>query len=339
MVVDDVNRNQSRGEVPRNLIRSAVLAGPCAAYASQFGDLPEQLLASGLSEQMIEDPESILETHQYLDLMARIGRSADDRLLFRAGFGTPMEQLGLAGKAVQSAPTLGDAIELTHQILGYVQSNSLIEINSHRGRCQLYYSTGFGESDEIEPDLQYSIGILSNLICLGQHKYDPELTIYCPGAKNTSMRDLPSNARFRDSRIAIVEFDRRLLHSSMPRSNAGQAEILRQFLSANPIMSATNFNMTRVVAELVECSMGVAKPSQQSICAMLGISARSLQRALNGEGTSFRQIVDCSRKSIALRELSGGRSVTDTSFFLGYDHPQNLTSACYRWFGKPPSLL
>ena len=335
----EIDQNQSRGEVPRNLIRAAVLAGPCAAYASKFGDLPEQLLASGLSEQMIEDPESILETHQYLDLMARIDLSGDDPLLFQAGFGTSLDQFGLTGQAVQSAPTLGDAIELTQQILSYLQSNSMLEVNSRNGRCQIHYSTGFGEFDEIEPDLRYSIGVFSNLICLGQHKYDPELTIYYPRAKNTSMKDLPSNAKFRDSRTAIVEFDRRLLNSSMPKSDGCQAEILRRFLKAHSITSASHIGMADTVRELVEYSMGIAKPSQQSICAMLGIGLRSLQRVLKSEGTSFRQIVDRSRKSIALRELNRGRGVTETALLLGYDYPQNLTSACYRWFGKPPSLL
>ncbi|MEW9918473.1 helix-turn-helix domain-containing protein [Marimonas sp. MJW-29] len=326
-------------EVPRGLIRSAVLAGPCAAYAFRHGDLPNTLSDCGLSARIIEEQEAVLDTDQYLEVMARIGHSGGDMFLFQAGLNTSLDEFGLTGQAVQSASTLGEAIELTGQILGYLQSNSSIEIDYRRGRCQLRYNADFGQSGEIAPDLQYSIGVFSNLISLAQHKYDMELKISCPGAKNVSVEALQSSARFQDSQTAVVEFDQRLLQSPMPKSNGDRSEVLRRFLGTHSISKASTMSLTDTVRELVEHSMGIAKPAQRLVSSMLGMGPRALQRALKQEGTSFRQIIEASRKSIALRELRNGKSVTETAFLLGYDHPQNLTSACYRWYGRSASSL
>lgn len=97
MTWDQTSQNDLPDTNPSGLVRSAVLAGPCAAFSSNGGDVSALLVNSGLSTQQIVDPESILHTHEYLDALARIGHASDDELLFHAGASTPLEDFGLAG--------------------------------------------------------------------------------------------------------------------------------------------------------------------------------------------------------------------------------------------------
>ena len=68
------------------------------------------------------------------------------------------------------------------------------------------------------------------------------------------------------------------------------------------------------------------------------MSERSIQRRLNEEHTSYRQLVDEVRKSLAIEHLSRpGTSTTDVAFLLGFSEPSAFTRAFRRWTGAAPT--
>jgi AraC-like DNA-binding protein len=75
----------------------------------------------------------------------------------------------------------------------------------------------------------------------------------------------------------------------------------------------------------------------EAVAARLGAGPRSLQRALNAEGTSFAAVLDDVRrkKALALLEESAA-SITEIGLALGYSDPANFTRAFRRWTGRPP---
>jgi AraC-like DNA-binding protein len=73
---------------------------------------------------------------------------------------------------------------------------------------------------------------------------------------------------------------------------------------------------------------------------MLGLSARSLQRMLEQEGTPYRQLVEecrCRRALALLREGCG--SVAEVAISLGYQEPGNFIRAFRRWTGMSPNAF
>ena len=70
----------------------------------------------------------------------------------------------------------------------------------------------------------------------------------------------------------------------------------------------------------------------------LGVSARTLQRRLEDEGTSFGQVLDETRRQTAL-ELIGdpALSVGDISRGVGYADQFAFNKAFRRWTGRSPS--
>jgi AraC-like DNA-binding protein len=69
----------------------------------------------------------------------------------------------------------------------------------------------------------------------------------------------------------------------------------------------------------------------------LGLSARTLQRRLAGEGASFEQLVDAVRSELAARYLEDRRlSLNDVAFLLGYSDVGAFHRAHKRWTGKTP---
>ena len=76
---------------------------------------------------------------------------------------------------------------------------------------------------------------------------------------------------------------------------------------------------------------------QEQIASALNQSPSTLQRRLRKEGTSYQQLLDATRRELALEYLRDGRqSLADITFLLGFSDQSNFTRAFRRWTGKTP---
>ncbi|MEM7787029.1 MAG: AraC family transcriptional regulator ligand-binding domain-containing protein [Bacteroidota bacterium] len=80
-----------------------------------------------------------------------------------------------------------------------------------------------------------------------------------------------------------------------------------------------------------------ATVSVPEAAAALGLSARTLQRRLAAEGTTFAVVLETVRRETADRLLGVGLSVQEVAERLGYTEPTSFTRAYRRWHGHPPS--
>jgi AraC-like DNA-binding protein len=68
----------------------------------------------------------------------------------------------------------------------------------------------------------------------------------------------------------------------------------------------------------------------------LGLTARSLQRRLKDEGTSFQGAREDVRRALATRYLDEDLSIAEISFLLGFSEPSAFFRAFKRWTGLTP---
>jgi AraC-like DNA-binding protein len=77
---------------------------------------------------------------------------------------------------------------------------------------------------------------------------------------------------------------------------------------------------------------------QSRIATALNTSLRNLQRQLQREGMSFRQLLDQTRHDLALGYLSDSAlMLNEIAYLLGFSEPANFTRAFRRWTGRTPS--
>ena len=75
----------------------------------------------------------------------------------------------------------------------------------------------------------------------------------------------------------------------------------------------------------------------EDVAANFNITPRSLQRRLQQESTTFQQIADAVRKSIALHYLESGKyQMKEISSILGYNEVSAFSRAFKRWTGQAP---
>lgn len=93
----------------------------------------------------------------------------------------------------------------------------------------------------------------------------------------------------------------------------------------------------RVKARLVD-ALPAGPVSEADMARSLNLSARSLQRRLREEQTSYKELLDRTRHELALRYLGNSRlSVNEVTYLLGFSDPSNFARAFRRWEGTSPS--
>lgn len=95
--------------------------------------------------------------------------------------------------------------------------------------------------------------------------------------------------------------------------------------------------VARVRAVLLK-ELSLGRPSEAEVAKSLHLSRRTLQRKLAEAGVSYQQLVDETRRELALRYVEDkSKSITDITFTLGFSQLSAFTRAFRRWAGVTPS--
>jgi len=134
-----------------------------------------------------------------------------------------------------------------------------------------------------------------------------------------------------------VCLNRALVDQVIPSGNAELVRINEQVLA--DYMS--RFNKNDVVAgvyhALIEL-MPKGEPSREKVADMLGTTSRSLHRKLNEVDTSYKTILDDTRKNLALQYIrQTDISITTITYQLGFLDSSSFSRSFKRWTGQSPS--
>lgn len=87
-------------------------------------------------------------------------------------------------------------------------------------------------------------------------------------------------------------------------------------------------------------AMGNGAIELTAVAATFGIHARTLQRRLTAEGTSYAEILDAARRDAVLRHLiDSDLPLSRVTAAVGLAEQSALTRCCLRWFGATPSAV
>ncbi|MEZ5905261.1 MAG: helix-turn-helix domain-containing protein, partial [Geminicoccaceae bacterium] len=96
--------------------------------------------------------------------------------------------------------------------------------------------------------------------------------------------------------------------------------------------------ITAVLTDIVDLRLVDGQVALEGAAARLGLEKRSLQRRLQAEGQTYRQIVDAARRAQAETALATTRRpVAEIAESLGYGEPAHFTRAFHRWHGCSPN--
>jgi AraC-like DNA-binding protein len=136
----------------------------------------------------------------------------------------------------------------------------------------------------------------------------------------------------------LLEFSNDALAIPLITADSKLVDALQPFceMAANERNTATG-TLRAAVENEVERLLPHGKAKAQTVAKALALSVRTLSRRLADEGTTFGEIVDQLRRSLALQYLKEpGMSLAQIAWLLGYEGSSSFNHAFKRWTGRSP---
>lgn len=136
-----------------------------------------------------------------------------------------------------------------------------------------------------------------------------------------------------------IAFDAELADRPVPAADPALLRVLEEY--ARKLMPAEEPGDPGVLGAVRRAVAGLlvdGVPSLGDTAKKMAVGERTLQRQLKAEGTSFAELVEEIRRSLARQHLEGtSMSVGEIACVLGYSDGRAFARAFARWFGESPS--
>jgi AraC-like DNA-binding protein len=135
-----------------------------------------------------------------------------------------------------------------------------------------------------------------------------------------------------------ITFSARHLEAELIRDEAQLSEFLKlapYYIVIEPLASISS--ITHRIREILGSDFRQEMPSFEELTGLLNMSARTLRRRLEKEGTSYQRIKDNARRDVAISLLSRDRlTVSEVAEQIGFSDPSAFHRSFKKWTGQSP---
>lgn len=323
--------------------RSIVSANLLTQFAAARGVAPEDSLrGSRISPDMLEQPKIEITAAQELSVVRNIVRHIGHLpgVGLDAGLRYHLSAYGIWGFALLTSPSYRSAAEIAVRYLDLSYAFVHFRVEP-RGR-----------------DLALVLDDSAIPADVRQFLLERDFAAWANAVHEISSGALPvAAAQFRFGRPPYANRFAELCGIE-PRFGATQNEILHRAADldaplpqADSTMARLCYEQCRQLLDARQIRSGIAgrvrerllestseMPDIKSVAASLNVAPRSLRRHLENEGTSFRELLDEVRETLAEEMLRTGRiKLSEIALRLGYAEPASFTHAFKRWKGVSPA--
>ena len=326
--------------MPSSASVSTVLVRPLvAALAALPGGLDRFWRATDLTPEMVADADARISPAQFCVAWSEATRlTGDPALALRIAEATPAGAFGVVEYVCRSAATLGDALRQWVRYLGILDDSvevGLVDLPSGKALRVI------AESEAPAPgahELCFALVVLhARRMTAGRfHSASARFTHRAPEPHASRYRALFGNdVHFARSRTELV-FTSGDLETPLVTADPTLLAILLPTAEAKREQKGAEASVTGQVRRALRAALCNDDAAVASVARRLGLTARSLQRRLEDEGTSFQILRDETRRTLAERYLADTHSLAEISFLLGFSEPSAFFRAFKRWTGLTP---
>jgi AraC-like DNA-binding protein len=266
--------------------------------------------------------------------------SRDDAFGLHFGESVPVGAFPVLDYALRACPTLGDGLARLVQYQRIVLEPTHVRLHADDDGTWLSHAVAAIPS----PGLR--------------HLGEAALAVYLERARSyTGSRLVPRVVRLSHPAPRVVAEHRRVFGTDVEFDAASNELLFTADQTRLPITSADpglravldrqamsliaqlpqGEGLAYDIAEVIADGLPGDSPSMTTVARKLGMSARSLRRKLDAQGTSFDAIVTSVRRELAERYLKNpSLSIGEVSFLLGFSEPSAFHRAFRRWTGETP---
>jgi AraC-like DNA-binding protein len=317
------------GSVSALLVRPLVLALGSARLARFWA-------ATDLTPELVADDDARITPAQFCVAWAEALRLAGDpQLALAIAASIPAGAFGIIEYVCRSAPTVGDGLRQWVRYLNLIDDAVEVALAVEDDRAYLRVTRESEAPAPASHELCFALVVRH----LRQQATAPFRVISVDFAHQAE--PAPYRAWFDapvvfGASVTQLVLPRGLLEVALASSDPGLLAVLQRAadeLSARGVEAPT---ITAQVARVLRDELRSDHGTIEHTAKRLGMTARSLQRRLKEEGTSFQAVREDVRRELAKRYLEERMSIAEISFLLGFSEPSAFFRAFKRWTGQTP---
>lgn len=325
-----------------------VRAGSLNGYdelARKMGANPVQLQqAVGLPTSQLRDPDNLIpytKLGELLELTA--AETGCETFGLRLGMSQGLRVLGLFGAYMSRQDSVTRALTVGSKYTHLHAQGAILTLNpTDRGETTLKLDILFAQNGRFPQLMALSIALVYQLIRdMAGHQWHSSRVLFrhAPPEKGTDY--------YQQAFACPVEFnaeydglyvDRETL-ARKPRTLEGLVNeiIFHQF---EQLKTDSDSDLTPLVKHAILGLLPTGDCSKTNVALCLGMHPKKLQRALESSNTSFRELLEETRREVAQTAVyKSSMSLTSIALNLGYADLAVFSRSFRRWFGVPPSMV
>lgn len=328
----------------RNGVRlSLIHALPSAAEASGVS-LPEVLSLGGLEGNAFGDPDKVVRRSQIHAMMQGLARKSGDATIgFRMADASTPDMLGLFGRSLFVGRTLREALLLQRLHMPSLQRGATIAMATSGARfvwTHRMHGSDPGDARFLNEGIAAFFVRTVRAICGDD---DARLHVVLPHRPIVPLsryeEALRCGVSFRPGHDLVITFEASLLDRRNVLSRDVGPDLEPASAAAVPLAcDLSDDQLLQSLLRIFEVAALMGKLTLPDASQTLGLSARSLQRRLAAIDTSFEEVLDQWRHSVALDLLCAPDGGTGkVAARLGYTDASHFIRAFRRWQGVSPT--
>ncbi len=316
-------------------------------YASSVGvDSATLCRQAGFAPALLSSPDrKVPGRHGRALWTAAVEATRDPNLGLHVGSAAHPSTLGLLAPVLLNAPTLGSALDkLGRYSRLLIEAIDLRVSPPREGMRRIEFPLVVAEHNYVQEDPRQPMECtIAALVSIAGQLIGRQLPIDEIYFRHPAPADLHEHARILQApvrfsrpidglRVPAGVVDWPILFSD-PSLLARHESNVQDCLRAVGDVQDVTRRARQTVAELLRGDT----PAVEDVARRMGMSARSLQRALAGERSTYREVVDGVRKDLALWHLRQPNiSVAQVALLLGFSEPSAFHRSFKRWPGATP---
>lgn len=308
----------------------------CGYAALREMNVNTLLSGCGIDLRKLMQDDYQVSREQVHTLWLAASRASNDEL-FGLHFGESLQlgALGVVGEIIKSSKTVGECIKIAASLTPLITDLFTMEVKPNKAIIAIHYHRTQAAADPLVEKL-----MLDFLLAFTIRELDGFMLRKIKPTAVTILHDLhPEYERVLRCSVARgkagkIHLDPSYWNEPIITANYEvQQELLKKF-SVAPTTS--DLFQVRVMEYLTKNSyLGIL--TLEDVASNFKMTPRSLQRRLQDESTSFQQIADAVKKSLAIHYIETGKyQLKEISYFLGYNELSAFSRAFKRWTGKAP---
>ncbi|HQV81415.1 MAG TPA: AraC family transcriptional regulator ligand-binding domain-containing protein [Agitococcus sp.] len=277
----------------------------------------------------------------WTNLLERISVAVNDPALGLAiGKRIAPRHVGVLGYLVLSCQSLGEALNRFARYQRLVYDVNPFSVSVDERGMELRWGVEYGKPGALVDET--SIAALFNFlnILTSQPLHPSYVCFVNPQPKNlkTYLDYFKCPVDF-EKDFTCVRFPLSFLSIPLLHSDTTLLDLLSQQAEALLLVLPKADMFEEKLQQVIVQSLHEGEPTLPVVAAHLALSSRTLQRRLQERGLVFQDILENTRRELAIRYLQDKTlSLTDIALLLGYSEQSAFNRAFKRWYSEPPKM-